>query len=110
MASQPSPSGPRVTCAYLNQYVGKNVTVVGKVVQLLGEQATIDADGIITAFLNREAHLSANSGVQLIGKVNEDFSIRALSAIDLGPGVDYNLANAVVEVAHRFKPIFISEK
>lgn len=46
-------STPRITCAYLSQYVGKLVTVVGKVVQLRGEEATIDADGTIHAFLNR---------------------------------------------------------
>lgn len=44
---------PRVTCAYLNSYVGKNVTIVGKVIQLRGEDAIIDADGNITAHLNR---------------------------------------------------------
>lgn len=44
---------PRITCAYLNSYVGKNVIVVGKVIQLRGEEALIDADGNITAHLNR---------------------------------------------------------
>lgn len=44
---------PRITCAYLNSYVGKNVIVVGKVVQIRGEEALIDADGNITAHLNR---------------------------------------------------------
>ncbi|EGO60503.1 hypothetical protein NEUTE1DRAFT_143911 [Neurospora tetrasperma FGSC 2508] len=102
-------STPRITCAYLSQYVGKLVTVVGKVVQLRGEEATIDADGTIHAFLNREAHLSANNGVQLIGKVNPDLSIKVLSSVDLGQGVDYNLANAVVEVTHRYKPLFVYE-
>ena len=44
---------PRVTCGYLNSYVNKNVMVVGKVIQLRGESALIDADGNITAHLNR---------------------------------------------------------
>lgn len=46
-------STPRVTCAYLNSYVGRNVMIVGKVIQLRGEEALIDADGNITAYLNR---------------------------------------------------------
>ncbi|KAL1835858.1 hypothetical protein VTJ49DRAFT_5966 [Mycothermus thermophilus] len=46
-------ASPRITCAYLNNYVGKNVTIVGKVLQLRGEEALIDADGNITAHLNR---------------------------------------------------------
>ena len=46
-------STPRITCAYLDSYVGKNVIVVGKVVQLRGDEAIIDADGNITAHLHR---------------------------------------------------------
>ena len=44
---------PRITCAYLNSYVGKNVILVGKVVQIRGDEALIDADGNVTAHLNR---------------------------------------------------------
>ncbi|KAK3359248.1 replication factor A protein 3 [Lasiosphaeria hispida] len=99
-------STPRITCTYLNSYVGKNVLVVGKVVQLRGDEAIIDADGNITAHLHREAHLSAGSGVQIIGKVNPDLSIKVLSSLDLGTSVDYNLANAVVEVTHQHKSVF----
>ena len=46
-------STPRITCAYLDSYVGKNVIIVGKVMQLRGDEALIDADGNITAHLNR---------------------------------------------------------
>lgn len=46
-------STPRITCAYLNTYVGRNVMVVGKVQQLRGDEAIIDADGNVTAHLNR---------------------------------------------------------
>ncbi|KAH6626342.1 replication factor A protein 3 [Chaetomium sp. MPI-SDFR-AT-0129] len=98
---------PRITCAYLNSYVGKNVIIVGKVIQLRGEEALIDADGNITAHLNREAHLLAGNGAQLIGKVNPDLSVRVLSALDLGTGVDYALANTVVEVSHQHRDLFI---
>ncbi|KAG7288993.1 hypothetical protein NEMBOFW57_005354 [Staphylotrichum longicolle] len=99
-------ANPRITCAYLNSYVGKNVIVVGKVLQLRGEEALIDADGNITAHLNREAHLAAGNGVQIIGKVNPDLSIKCLSSMDLGTGVDYNLANTVVEISHQHRSLF----
>jgi hypothetical protein len=46
-------ANPRITCGYLNSYVGKNVIIVGRVVQLRGEEAIVDADGNITAHLNR---------------------------------------------------------
>ncbi|KAK4460210.1 replication factor A protein 3 [Cladorrhinum samala] len=100
---------PRVTCGYLNSYVNKNVMVVGKVIQLRGESALIDADGNITAHLNRDSHLTAGSGVQIIGKVQPDLSIKVLSALDLGTAVDYNLANTVVELSHQHRSLFASD-
>lgn len=46
-------STPRISSPYLDTYVGRNVMIVGKVVQLRGEQAVVDADGNVTAHLNR---------------------------------------------------------
>lgn len=46
-------STPPITCPYLDSYVGQNVRVVGKVAQLRGDTAVIDADGNITANLHR---------------------------------------------------------
>ncbi|KAF3770939.1 replication factor A protein 3 [Cryphonectria parasitica EP155] len=103
MDSQPT---PRATAPYLDSYVGRNVTIVGKVVQLRGEVALIDADGNITAHLNREAHLSPGSAAQIIGKVNPDLSVRVLSAMDLGNGVDFALCQQLVEVSQRYKHLF----
>ena len=40
-------SAPRVTCPYLNSSIGKTVTIVGKVMQLRGDSAVLDADGEI---------------------------------------------------------------
>ncbi|KAJ9139482.1 hypothetical protein NKR23_g7955 [Pleurostoma richardsiae] len=92
-----STSTPRITCPYLDSYISRNVMVVGKVAQLRGEQAVLDADGNITAHLNRDAHLSSGNAAQIIGKVNPDLSIRVLSSVDLGQGVDMGICNTVVE-------------
>ncbi len=46
-------STPRITSAFLDSYVGRNVMVVGKVMQRRGETAVIDSEGNITAHLNR---------------------------------------------------------
>lgn len=46
-------STPRISAPYLDSYVGRNVVIVGKVVQLRGDEAIIDADGNVTAHLNR---------------------------------------------------------
>lgn len=80
--------------------------VVGKVIQLRGDEATLDADGTIAAHLNRDAHLAAGNGAQVIAKVNPDLSLKVLSSIDLGTDVDYNLANTVVEISHQHRELF----
>ncbi|KAH8772670.1 replication factor A protein 3 [Diaporthe sp. PMI_573] len=103
MESQPT---PRITAPYLDSYRGRNVIVVGRVVQLRGEVAVIDADGNITAHLNREAHLSNGNAVQIIGKVNPDLSIRALNSLDLGAGVDLGVYQHVVEVSQKYGELF----
>ena len=46
-------STPRITSAYLDSFTNRTVRLTGKVVQLRGEQATIDCEGIVTAHLNR---------------------------------------------------------
>ncbi|KKO98650.1 hypothetical protein THAR02_09235 [Trichoderma harzianum] len=103
-------SSPRITASYLDNFVGDVVTIVGKVTQLRGDQATIDADGVVTILLNREAHLVHGNAAQVIGKVNPDLSIKALSTRDVGPGVDMTLCSAVAELTHQHRDIFVSDK
>lgn len=67
-----------------------------------------------------------NNGVELIGKVQPDYRIKVLTSWDLGPNVgellkssklgkrvlisggrvDYQVADAVVDVTHRYKELF----
>ncbi|KAI0123080.1 replication factor A protein 3 [Xylariales sp. AK1849] len=102
-----SVSTPRISGRNLDSYIGRNVTVVGKVLQLRGDTAIIEAEGQITVNLNLEAHLAPGNGVQVIGKVLPDLSIKVLSAIDLGNNVDFNVSQAVVDVTHQYKDIFV---
>ncbi|KAG5986399.1 hypothetical protein E4U43_005523 [Claviceps pusilla] len=102
-------SAPRITASYLENFQGRHVTIVGKVTQLRGEQATIDADGVVTLHLNRDAHLTNGNAVQVIGKVSPDLSVKVLTSKDLGPNVDFKLCSAVVEITHRHKDIFVSD-
>ncbi|PHH62610.1 hypothetical protein CDD81_6844 [Ophiocordyceps australis] len=99
---------PRISANYLDSFIGRLVTLVGKVTQLRGDQATIDADGAVTVHLDRDAHLINGHGVQVIGKVNPDLSIKVLTSRPLGPDVDYALCTAVVEATHRHKEIFVT--
>ena len=51
-----SEATPRITAPYLEQFSHQTVRILGKVRQLRGEQATIDAGGQISVFLNRVCH------------------------------------------------------
>lgn len=51
-----SEATPRITAPYLEQFSHQTVRILGKVRQLRGEQATIDAGGQISVFLNRVSH------------------------------------------------------
>jgi replication factor A3 len=44
---------PRITQPYLDSFTSQTVRFVGKVLQLRGDQATIDAGGQVIAILNR---------------------------------------------------------
>ncbi|KAI1776327.1 replication factor A protein 3 [Hypoxylon cercidicola] len=102
-----SVSTPRISAALMDSYVGHNVIIVGKVLQLRGDTAFLEADGQVQANLNRDCHLMVGNGAQIIGKVNSDLTIKVLNASDLGTNVDYQLSQNVVDVTHQFKDIFV---
>ena len=56
-----SEATPRITAPYLENFSHQTVRILGKVRQLRGEQATIDAGGSISVFLNRVSHPSPPS-------------------------------------------------
>ncbi|KAI9840752.1 MAG: hypothetical protein M1837_001326 [Sclerophora amabilis] len=97
---------PRLLAPYLENFTHQTVRVLGKVVQLRGDQATIDAGGNITAILNRDSHLVPNNAVEIVGKVNPDLTIKVLVATDFGSNIDFNAVAAVVDANHRYKEIF----
>lgn len=95
--------------SYLNEYIGKNVMIVGKVIQLRGDTATLDSEGQVQIQLNRESHLSAGHGALVIGKVQPDMSIKVLTAQDLGTGDYQAVYRATVEATHSLKHLFMNE-
>jgi replication factor A3 len=38
----------------------------------------------MTAILNRDSHLTVGNAVEIVGKVNQDLTVRVLRATDLG--------------------------
>lgn len=63
-------STPRINSSYLDSFTNTTVRMTGKVVQLKGEQAIIDAEGNATVHLNRvrtfNKYLETDSSVLLI--------------------------------------------
>ena len=60
-----SEATPRVTAQYLESFSHQTVRILGKVRQLRGEQATIDAGGQIQVFLNRVSFLQNQRGLSI---------------------------------------------
>ncbi|KAK5118935.1 hypothetical protein LTR62_000146 [Meristemomyces frigidus] len=103
---------PRVNAPYLEQFSHQTVRILGKVRQLRGEQATIDAGGNIQVHLNRDAHLQLNHAVEIIGKVQNDLSVKVMASTDMGPeaNIDFNAVDAVVDATHRYAQIFYEKE
>ncbi|CAJ2507756.1 Uu.00g089420.m01.CDS01 [Anthostomella pinea] len=105
-----SVSTARISGNMIANYVGQNVMVVGKVTQLRGETATIDANGQVHALLSRDSHLMAGNGAQIIGKVLPDLSIKVLQAMDLGNNVGmYNKGGVTASAIQLNTPLSLPE-
>lgn len=50
-------STPRISGRIIDGFVGRNVMIVGKVLQLRGDSAIIESEGQITAILNRVSRI-----------------------------------------------------
>ncbi|KAF2251010.1 replication factor A protein 3 [Trematosphaeria pertusa] len=100
------PQTPRILAPHLQSFQHKLVRMLGKVVQLRGETAVIDAGGNVDVILNRDCHLAIGHAVEIIGKVDGNLNVKVQAATDFGTNIDFNAANAVVEVTHRHKEIF----
>ncbi|KAL6721822.1 hypothetical protein ACLMJK_000927 [Lecanora helva] len=88
-----SEATPRVNARYLEQFANQTVRILGKVVSLRGETATIDAAGTINVYLNRDAHLNLNNAAEVVGKVQQDLSVRCYQAMDFGSNIGKDTSN-----------------
>ncbi|MCJ1453927.1 hypothetical protein MMC28_004276 [Mycoblastus sanguinarius] len=101
-----SEATPRINAKYLESFTNQTVRILGKVISLRGETATIEANGSINVHLNRDAHLQLNNAVEVVGKVQQDLSVKVYQATDFGGNIDFNAVEAVVDATHRYKEIF----
>ncbi|CAK3796583.1 replication factor A 3 [Lecanosticta acicola] len=99
---------PRITAPFLEQFSHRTVRILGKVRQLRGEEATIDAGGQIRVLQIKDSNWHMNHAVEIIGKVQQDLSVKVMASTDMGPeaGIDFSAVEAVVDATHRYHEIF----
>ncbi|KAF1972546.1 ssDNA binding protein-like protein Ssb3 [Bimuria novae-zelandiae CBS 107.79] len=100
------PQTPRILAPHLAKFQHKIVRMLGRVVQLRGDTATIDAGGEVEVMLNRDSHLAVGHAVEIIGKVDGNLHVKVQFSWDFGTNIDFNAAAAVVEATHRHREIF----
>ncbi|KAG7530718.1 hypothetical protein FFLO_04826 [Filobasidium floriforme] len=95
---------PRVNAARLAQYKSQTVRLTGKVVRMDGDTAIIEASdgGQVQIKLHREANIS-DPFVEILGKVNDDLTIKVFSSMNLGSDLDLGVVEKVVQLAHTDK-------
>jgi replication factor A3 len=82
-----SETHPRINASLVPQFVGKTVRIIGKIHDLQGDTATLDASGELRIHLSMQSHVKENNYYEIIGKITDDHSIRMLDAIDFGDNI-----------------------
>jgi replication factor A3 len=81
------PQTPRILAPHLSQFQHRIVRILGKVVQLRGETAIIDAGGNVDVVLNRDSHLAVGHAVEVIGKVDGNLNVKVQACTDFGTNI-----------------------
>ncbi|KAI0318519.1 replication factor A protein 3 [Amylostereum chailletii] len=98
----------RVNSAMLGQYLKGTVRIVGKVLQVSGDAALVEAsDGgqvkVVGTMINELP--SPGTCVDIVGTVVDPSTIRYLLCTDMGTELDLKLVDDVIQLSHdpRFK-------
>ena len=100
------PQTPRILAPHLSNFQHRIVRMLGKVVQLRGETAVIDAGGNVDVILNRvntleeelkyvfeltcinqDSPLAVGHAVEIIGKVDQNLHVKVQAATDFGTNI-----------------------
>ncbi|KNG45484.1 ssdna binding protein ssb3 [Stemphylium lycopersici] len=81
------PQTPRILASHLQNFQHRIVRMLGKVVQLRGETAVIDAGGQVDVILNRDSHLAVGHAVEIIGKVDQNLHVKVQAVTDFGTSI-----------------------
>ncbi|KAK6363259.1 hypothetical protein TWF730_000702 [Orbilia blumenaviensis] len=102
---------PRVNASYLGNFITQAVRIAGKVVQIQGNTATIDASGTVLIQLDSDTNIkTVGNVVEVIGRVNADHSIKEFASSDFGPDVNMEAIEAVVQATHTYPQLFYDPK
>ncbi|KAJ9120778.1 hypothetical protein QFC22_002711 [Naganishia vaughanmartiniae] len=95
---------PRINHSKLGKYSGETVRLTAEIKRMDGDTAVVIASdgGEILIHLHREANL-ATKYCEIIGRVNEDLTVKVLWCMNLGDNLDLSIVDKVVELAHSEK-------
>ncbi|CAN6661223.1 hypothetical protein TRVA0_033S00540 [Trichomonascus vanleenenianus] len=82
------------------------VRIVGKVQSLHGDKCVLDASGEVEVDLIRDANFEIGRFYEVVGKINQDLSIKMLSATDFGTDFDIAALDRALNYYHKNKEIF----
>ncbi|KAG2204521.1 hypothetical protein INT47_012580 [Mucor saturninus] len=98
---------PRINSSLREKYVGRTVRITGQLVSLSGNTAVIKStdNGQVLVHLNGESQWGTDF-VEVIGQVEQDFTLREFKTTNLGNNFDLELANKVVELGQKLPELF----
>ncbi|CAO3589192.1 unnamed protein product [Absidia cylindrospora] len=98
---------PRINSQLREKYVGSTVRMAGKVVSFSGETAVMNATdgGQVLIKLSGESQWGTEF-VEVIGRVENDFSLMEFKLCNLGNNFDMSLANKLVEYGQKLPELF----
>ncbi|RPA79779.1 replication factor A protein 3 [Ascobolus immersus RN42] len=97
---------PRINASFLQQFENQTVIIVGKCIQVRGENALVEAGGNINVHLSPNGTCVPGNFVEIVGKVQPDMTVKSLLTTDWGTDVDMAAVDAVVDLTHRYKDLF----
>ncbi|KAF9533365.1 replication factor A protein 3 [Crepidotus variabilis] len=100
---------PRVNSAQLANYLGKNVRLACKVLNIDVTQIVVEASdgGQVNVQIQSHSEID-DTYIEVVGKVQTPDTIRALACIGMGSDLDMKLVNDTIILTHdpRFKTMF----
>ncbi|KAL1926859.1 hypothetical protein VTP01DRAFT_5505 [Rhizomucor pusillus] len=98
---------PRINASLQEKYVDKTVRIIGKVKSFAGDSAVLTTTdgGQVLVQLNGESQWGSEY-MEVIGRVEKNFTIMEYKSTNLGNDFDMDLANKVVEYAQKCPEIF----